>query len=55
MTNYKEYAHLIHRKTRLHRPLHPLKSQVWYEFEKLTRTKTDLAKEVDISYEDSVS
>ncbi len=55
MTKHKDYEHLTVKRTRLHRPLHPLKNKIWYEIQKLTRTKTDLAKEIDISYEDSVS
>ena len=54
MTNHKAYRHLLNKKIRLPRRLHPLKTNVWYEFQKMTRTATDLAQEVDISYETSV-
>lgn len=54
MTNHKSYRHLLNKKIRLPRKLHPLKTNVWYEFQKMTRTATDLAQEVDISYETSV-
>ncbi len=55
MTNQKKYKHLMVKKTRLHWKLHPFKTQVRYEFQKATRTQLDLAKEVDISYETSVT
>ena len=54
MTNHKAYRHLLNKKIRLPWRLHPLKTNVWYEFQKMTRTATDLAQEVDISYETSV-
>ena len=54
MTNHKAYRHLLNKKIRLPRRLHPLKTNTWYEFQKMTRTATDLAQEVDISYETSV-
>ena len=54
MTNHKAYRHLLNKKIRLPWKLHPLKTKVWYEFQKMTRTATDLAQEVDISYETSV-
>lgn len=55
MTNQKKYRHLMIKKTRLLRRDHPFKTEVRYQFQKATRTKLDLAKEVDISYETSVS
>ena len=55
MTNHKDYKHLLVKKIRLHRKDHPLKTDVRYKFQKETRTSLDLAKEVDISYETSVS
>ena len=55
MTNHKEYAHLLINKIRLLWKLHPLKTQAWYELQKAERTSIDLAREVDISYETSVS
>lgn len=54
MTNHKSYRHLLNKKIRLPWRLHPLKTNTWYEFQKMTRTATDLAQEVDISYETSV-
>ena len=54
MTNHKAYRHLLNKKIRLPRRLHPLKTNTRYEFQKMTRTATDLAQEVDISYETSV-
>lgn len=54
MTNHKAYRHLLNKKIRLPWRLHPLKTNIWYEFQKMTRTATDLAQEVDISYETSV-
>ena len=41
--------------TRIHWTRHPLKDQEWYENEKKTRTKQDLAAEVDIDYTASIS
>ncbi len=55
MTNAPEYQHLDIIRIRLHWSLHPLKDQEWYERQKATRTKLDIAKELDISYEDSVT
>lgn len=55
MTNHEDYKHLNIFKIRLHWTLHPLKTQEWYEEEKKKRTKLDIAKELDISYEDSVT
>lgn len=55
MTNHKDYAHLLINKIRLLWNLHPLKTKAWYELQKMERTSLDLAKEVDISYETSVS
>lgn len=55
MTNGEEYKHLNIKKIRLHWTLHPLKDEAWYEEEKKKRTKLDVAKELDISYEESVT
>ena len=55
MTNHKDYAHLLINKIRLLWNQHPLKTKAWYELQKVERTSIDLAKEVDISYETSVS
>lgn len=55
MTNQKKYRHLMIKKTRWLRDKHPFKTQVRYQYQKATRTSLDLAKEVDISYETSVS
>ena len=55
MTNHKDYAHLLIHKIRLLRTLHPLKTKAWYELQKMERTSLDLAKEIDISYETTVS
>jgi len=55
MTNHKDYAHLLINKIRLLRNQHPLKTKARYELQKVERTSIDLAKEVDISYETSVS
>ena len=55
MTNHPDYAHLSIRKFTLHWRKHPQKTQAWYERQKLQRTKLDLAKEIDISYDDSVT
>ena len=55
MTNHKDYAHLLIHKIRLLWNQHPLKTNAWYELQKVERTSIDLAKEVDISYETSVS
>jgi len=55
MTNQKKYKHLMIKKTRLLRDQHPFKTQTRYQFQKATRTSLDLAKEVDISYETSVT
>lgn len=55
LTNHKDYRHMMVKKIRLHRTDHPFKTQVRYQYQKETRTKLDLAKEVDISYETSVS
>lgn len=55
MTNHKDYAHLLINKIRLLRNQHPLKTNARYELQKVERTSIDLAKEVDISYETSVS
>lgn len=54
MTNHKDYAHLSIKKHRLHWSKHPLKTIEWYEAQKKKRTKLDVAKELDISYDDSV-
>ena len=55
MTNHKDYAHLLINKIRLLWNQHPLKTRAWYELQKVERTALDLAKEVDISYDTSVS
>ena len=55
MTNHKTYRHLMVKKSRLLRNQHPFKTEVRYQFQKATRTILDLAKEVDISYETSVT
>ena len=55
MTNHKDYAHLGIKKIRLHWTLHPEKDEKWYEIEKNKRLAVDVAKELDISYEASVS
>ena len=55
MTKHKDYEHINIRKFTLHWKDHPLKDWVWYEKEKKNRTPLDLAKEVDISYDDSVT
>lgn len=55
MTNHPDYAGLDIKKFKLHWTLHPLKTQEWYEAQKKKRTKLDIAKELDISYDDSVT
>lgn len=55
MTSHEQYKHLAIKKFRLHWTLHPKKSQTWYENEKLNRTKLEIAQELDISYDNSVS
>lgn len=55
MTGHEDYKHLGIKKFRLHRSQHPKKDQAWYEKQKQTRTKLDIAKELDISYDDSVT
>ena len=55
MTDNKRYANMLKKKIRLHWPLHPLKTKMWYDLQILTRTEMDLAKEVDISYDNSVT
>jgi hypothetical protein len=55
MTNHIDYNHLNIKKFRLHWSLHPFKTQKWYEEEKLKRTTLDIAKELDISYDESVT
>lgn len=55
MTGHPDFIHLNIKKFRLHWSKHPLKTLAWYEHQKKTRTKLDLAKEIDISYDDSVS
>lgn len=39
----------------MHWSQHPFKDASWYEFEKATRTKEELAQEVDISYSKSLT
>ena len=55
MTNHADYAHLNIRKYRLHWSKHPLKTMAWYEAQKKKRTRVDVAKELDISYDASVT
>lgn len=55
MTNHPDYKELELQKFRLHWSSHPLKSNTWYEKQKKYRTKQDIAQELDISYDDSVS
>lgn len=55
MTNHPDYKNIELKKFRLHWSSHPLKSHTWYEKQKKTRTKLDIAQELDISYDDSVS
>lgn len=55
MTNHPDYIHLKIKKFRLHWTAHPLKTQEWYEIQKSNRLKLDVAKELDISYDDSVT
>lgn len=55
MTNHIDYKNLELKKFRLHWSSHPLKNHTWYEKQKKTRTKLDIAQELDISYDDSVS
>lgn len=55
MTNHIDYRHMSLKKYRLIWKLHPKKTQERYDNEKKNRTKLDLAKEIDISYDDSVS
>lgn len=54
MTNDREYKHIQIKKKSLLWKLHPLKTQEWYEAEKLKRTKLDMAREIDLSYDDSI-
>lgn len=55
MTKSGSYENLDIERIRLHWSLHPEKDQEWYEEQKKTRTKLDIAKELDISYDDSVT
>lgn len=55
MTNHVKYRDMIAKKIRLLRNQHPLKTTMRYNMQKATRTKIDLAKEIDISYDDSVT
>lgn len=55
MTNHIDYRHLQLKKYRLLRKLHPNKTEERYENEKKNRLKIDIAKEIDISYDDSVT
>lgn len=55
MTNHPDYKSLNIKKIRLHWTLHPLKDEEWYKEEKEKRTKVGVAKELDISYDDSVT
>lgn len=55
MTNDPSYKHVMIHKISLRWNLHPLKTQARYEYQKATRTALDLAKEIDISYTDSVT
>jgi len=55
MTNHPDYVGLNIKKFRLHWSKHPLKTKAWYEDQKTKRTKADIAAELDINYDDSVS
>jgi hypothetical protein len=55
MTNHPDYVHIKIKKYRLHWSQHPLKTQAWYERQKATRTKLEVAQELDISYDNSVA
>lgn len=54
MTGHDDYRHLKFKKKSLIWSLHPLKTKKWYEEQKLKRTKLDMAKEIDLSYDESV-
>lgn len=55
MTGHKEYQQEWLKKFHRHWTMHPLKTQERYENEKKRRTKLEIAKELDISYDDSVT
>jgi len=55
MTNDPSYKNVMIHKISLRWSLHPLKTQARYDYQKATRTSLDLAKEIDISYTDSVT
>jgi hypothetical protein len=55
MTNHPSYKNVMIHKISLIRSLHPLKTQARYKYQQATRTALDLAKEIDISYTDSVT
>jgi len=55
MTGHPDFSHLNIKKFRLHWKKHPLKTEAWYEEQKKKRTKLDVAKELNISYDDSVT
>jgi hypothetical protein len=55
MTDHPDYKHLLKRKIRLYRKDHPLKTDARYKYQQHTRTTLDLSKEVDISYETSIT
>lgn len=55
MTNHPDYTSLKIKKFRLHWTEHPLKTKDWYEKQKTMRTKLDIAQELDICYDNSLS
>ena len=55
MTNHPDYSHIKIKKFRLHWSQHPLKTQEWYERQKSQRTALDMAQEIDISYDNSIT
>ena len=55
MTSHKDYEDLSIKRLRLHWQSHPLKDGEWYLKEQQKRTKLDIAKELDISYDESVT
>lgn len=54
MTGDAQYKNLDLIKKTLHWKLHPKKTQEWYDNEKKRRTPLDMAREIDLSYDDSV-
>ena len=55
MTNHKDYQHLTFKRFTLHWRIHPHYDDEWYEKQKKERTKLEIAKELDINYDDSVT